>query len=56
MVPFHGLDCTSSFEFFDLLEEKPVEQDDNVRDVTVIFDNPKGFDCMFILQHCYGMH
>ena len=51
---FYGPDCTAPF--FDWLEELAVDQDGDDRDVIVIFHNLKGYDGMFILQHCYATH
>ena len=53
-VSFYGPDCTS--DFFDWLEQLAVDQDGDDRNVIVFFHNLKGFDGMFILQHCYATH
>ena len=53
-VSFYGTDCTS--RFFDWLEELAVDQDGDDRSVIVLFHNLKGYDGMFILQHCYATH
>ena len=53
-VSFYGPDCTS--DFFDWLEELAVDQDGDDWNVIVIFHNLKGYDGMFILQHCYATH
>ena len=54
MVTFYGPDCTP--RFFDWLEEIAVDQDGDDRLVIAIFHNLKGYDGMFILQHCYATH
>ena len=51
---FYGPDCTA--DMFDQLEDLAVDQDNDERDVIVIFHNLKGYDGMFILQHCYATH
>ena len=53
-VSFYGPDCTS--HFFDWLEELAVDQDGDDRDVIDLFHNLKGYDGMFLLQHCYKVH
>ena len=53
-VTFYGPDCTP--RFFDWLEELAVDQDGDDRPVIAIFHNLKGYDGMFILQHCYATH
>ena len=53
-VTFYGPDCTS--RFFDWLEELAVDQNGDDRPVIAIFHNLKGYDGMFILQHCYATH
>ena len=53
-VSFYGPDCTS--DFFDWLEQLAVDQDGDDRNVIVHFHNLKGYDGMFILQHCYATH
>ena len=54
MVSFYGPDCTSPF--VEWLEELAVDQDWDDRNVIVIFHNLKGYNGMFILQHCYKVH
>lgn len=51
---FYGTDCTEAM--FDYLESLAVDQDGDDRRVIVIFHNLKGYDGMFILQHCYATH
>ena len=51
-VSFYGPDYTS--DFFDWLEQLAVDQDGDDRNMIVFFHNLKGFDGMFILQHCYS--
>ena len=51
---FYGSECTSLF--FDWLEEQAVDQDGDDRPVIALFHNLKGYDGMFILQHCYITH
>ena len=51
---FYGSECTSLF--FDWLEEQAVDQDGDDRPVIALFHNLKGYDGMFILQHCYATH
>ena len=53
-VSYYGPDCTP--HFFDWLEELAVDQDGDDRHVIGIFHNLKGYDGMFILQHCYATH
>lgn len=53
-VSFYSPNYTSPF--FDWLEDLAVDQDGDDRNVIVIFHNLKGFDSMFILQHCYATH
>ena len=53
-VIFYGPDCTP--RLFDWLEEFAVDQDGDDRPVIAIFHNLKGYDGMFILQHCYATH
>ena len=53
-VSFYGPDCTS--DFFVWLEELAVDQDGDNQNFIVIFHNLKGYDGMFILQHCYAAH
>jgi len=47
-------DCTA--EMFDKLDALAVDQDGDDRQVIVIFHNLKGYDGMFLLQHCYAAH
>ena len=54
MVSFYGPDCTS--RFFDWLEELALDQVGDDRHVIAIFHNLKGYDGMFLLQHCYATH
>ena len=42
--------------FFDWLEELALDQDRDDQNVIVLFHNLKGYDGMFILQHCYATH
>ena len=51
-VSFYGPDCTP--HFFDWLEELAADQDGDDRHAIAIFHNLKGYDGMFILQHCYA--
>ena len=51
---FYGPTCTA--DMFDHLESIAVDVDGDDRDVIVIFHNLKGYDGMFILQHCYATH
>lgn len=51
---FYGPKCTA--RMFDKLEELAVDQDGDDRQVIVIFHNLKGYDGMFLLQHCYAAH
>ena len=53
-VTFYCPDCTS--RFFIWLEELSVDQDGDDRNVIGIFHNLKGYDDMFILQHCNATH
>lgn len=46
----YGPNCTANM--FDHLEFLAVDQDGDDRNVIVIFHNLKGYDGMFILQHC----
>ena len=50
----YGPDCTA--DMFDHLESIASDMDGADRDVIVIFHNLKGYDGMFILQHCYAKH
>ena len=51
---FYGADCTESF--FEWLESLAVDQDGDDRSVIAVFHNLKGYDGMFLLQHCYANH
>ena len=51
---FYGPDCTA--DMFRHLESLAVDVDGDDRNVIVIFHNLKGYDGMFILQHCYDTH
>ena len=51
---FYGLDCTEPF--FEWLESLAVDKDGDDRNVIAVFHNPKGYDGMFLLQHCYANH
>ena len=51
---FYGPDCTA--DMFQHLESLAVDVDGDDRNVIVIFHNLKGYDGMFILQHCYATH
>ena len=51
---FYGPDYTA--DMFQHLESLAVDVDGCDRNVIVIFHNLKGYDCMFILQHCYATH
>ena len=53
-VSFYGPDYTTPF--FDWLEELALDQDRDDQNVIVLFHNLKGYDGMFILQHCYATH
>ena len=53
-MTFYGTDCTP--RFFDWLEEQAVDQDGDDRLVIALFHNLKGYDGMFLLQHCYATH
>ena len=48
---FYGPDCAA--KLFDLLGGKSVDQDRDNQDVIAIFHNLKGYNGMFLLQHCY---
>ena len=50
----YGPDCTESF--FEWLESLAVDQDGDNRSVIAVFHNLKGYDRMFLLQHCYANH
>ena len=47
-------DCTA--EMFRKLDALPVDQDGDDREDIVIFHNLKGYNGMFLLQHCYATH
>ena len=47
-------DCTA--EMFRKLDALPVDQDGDDREDSVIFHNLKGYNGMFLLQHCYATH
>ena len=51
---FYGADCTESF--FEWLEFLAVHQDGDDQNVIAVFHNLKGYDGMFLLQHCYRNH
>ena len=51
---FYGLNCTT--DIFQHLESLAVDVDEDDRNVMVIFHNLRGYDEMFILQHCYSTH
>jgi len=51
---FYGADCTETF--FEWLESLTVDQDGDDRSVIAVFHNLKGYDGMFLLQHCYAKH
>lgn len=51
---FYGPDCTT--DMFEHLESLAVDQHGDDREVIAIFHNLKGYDGMFILQHCYDTH
>lgn len=51
---FYGPNCTA--DMFEHLESLAVDIDGNDGNVIVIFHNLKGYDGMFILQHCYATH
>ena len=51
-VSFYGPECTEPF--FEWLETLAQDQDGDDRDVIAIFHNLKGYDGMFLLQHCYS--
>ena len=53
-MSFYGSNCTS--RFFSWLEELAVDQDGDDENVIAIFHNLKGYDGMFLLQHCYRTH
>ena len=53
-MSFYGPDCTE--RFFEWLEELAVDIDGDDREVIVIFHNLKGYDGLFLLQHCYSHH
>ena len=53
-VSFYGPDCTK--RFFEWLEKLTVDQDGDDRKVIILFHNLKGYDGMFLLQHCYATH
>ena len=53
-MSFYGSNCTS--RFFSWLEELAVDQDGDDKNVIAIFHNLKGYDGMFLLQHCYRTH
>jgi len=47
-------DCTEPF--FEWLESLAVDQDGDDRSVIVVFHNLKGYDGMFLMQHCYAKY
>ena len=51
---FNGPDCTKPF--FEWLESLAVDQDGDDWSVIAVFRNRKGYDRMFLLQHCYANH
>ena len=51
---FYGADCTKSF--FEWLESLAIDQDGDDRNVIAVFHSLKGYDGMFLLQHCYANH
>ena len=51
---FYGPNRTA--DMFDYLKSIAVDMDGDDQDVIVIFHNLKGYDGMFILQHCYATH
>ena len=51
---FYGPNCTA--DMFDHIESLAVDVDGDDQDVIVLFHNLKGYDGMFILQHCYATH
>ena len=51
---FYGENCSE--EFLAYLDELIVVEDDEVRDVIVVFHNFKGYDGMFILQQLFKEH
>jgi len=51
---FYGPDCTA--DMFQHLESLAVDVDGDDRNVIVILHNLKGYDGIFILQHCYDTH
>ena len=51
---FYGADCTKSF--LEWLESLAIDQDGDDRNVIAVFHNLKGYDGMFLLQHCYANH
>lgn len=51
---FYGADYTESM--LNYLESLAVDEDGDDRRVIVIFHNLKGYDVMFLLQHCYDTH
>lgn len=51
---FYGADYTESM--LNYLESLAVDEDGDDRRVIVIFHNLKGYDGMFLLQHCYDTH
>ena len=51
---FYGPDCTEPF--FEWLESLAVDQDGDDRNVIAVFHNLKGYDGMFLFQHCYANH
>ena len=53
-MTFYGPDCTP--RFFDWLEELALHQDGDDRQIIAIFHNLKGYNGMFILQHCCATH
>lgn len=50
----YGDDCTE--RFFDDLETLAVDSDGDDRSLMIFFRNLKGYDSMFLLQHCYHSH
>ena len=50
----YGENCTDSF--MESLEDLAVDVDGDDRNVIVFFHNLKGYDGMFLLQHCYENH
>lgn len=50
----YGRDCTA--QFLEWLESLAVDLDGTDRSLISVFHNLKGYDGIFLLQHCYANH